>query len=179
VYDFLPDATLGTVANRDAFFGALVFDQWVSNADGRQSIFFRVSVESPTGRGDTTWVTQFIDNNQTFQGQAWRLCDSPAQGIYGRPAVYGDHVSLSQFEPWIQRAMEIDYDAVVKTLRAMPMSWLEGQEREFSTLLFRLFQRRDRLAHLVRTCVVKLQDRQRAMQTAARRPEATGIRGVF
>src|SRR5262249_3304939 len=37
VYDFLPDAQLETVVNRDAFCGMLVFDKWTCNCDSRQS----------------------------------------------------------------------------------------------------------------------------------------------
>ena len=42
VYDFLPDALIPQVANLPDFRGVLVFDKWVGNADGRQSVYFRV-----------------------------------------------------------------------------------------------------------------------------------------
>jgi hypothetical protein len=41
VYDFVPDTLLYKVRNLADFLGALVFDKWVSNADGRQAVFFR------------------------------------------------------------------------------------------------------------------------------------------
>jgi len=41
VYDFLPDALLDKVVNAPEFLGVLAFDKWISNADARQSIFFR------------------------------------------------------------------------------------------------------------------------------------------
>jgi len=44
VYDFVPDTLLHKVRNRDDFLGALVFDKWLSNADGRQAVFFRARV---------------------------------------------------------------------------------------------------------------------------------------
>ena len=44
VYDFLPDALLAQVANLEDFRAILVFDKWVGNADGRQSVFYRAMV---------------------------------------------------------------------------------------------------------------------------------------
>ena len=44
VYDFVPDTLLHQVRNLSDFLGALVFDKWVSNADGRQAVFFRARV---------------------------------------------------------------------------------------------------------------------------------------
>ena len=45
VYDFVPDALLSQVKNLSDFLAILVFDKWVSNADGRQSVFFRARLE--------------------------------------------------------------------------------------------------------------------------------------
>jgi hypothetical protein len=44
VYDFLPDALLDKVVNATEFLGVLAFDKWMSNADARQSIFFRARI---------------------------------------------------------------------------------------------------------------------------------------
>jgi hypothetical protein len=44
VYDFVPDTLLHQVRNLSDFLGVLVFDKWVSNADGRQAVFFRARV---------------------------------------------------------------------------------------------------------------------------------------
>src|SRR5215467_1955793 len=44
VYDFLPDALLPSVVNLEDFRAILVFDKWVGNADGRQSVFYRAMV---------------------------------------------------------------------------------------------------------------------------------------
>src|SRR5215469_10711694 len=38
IYDFLPDALLAQVVNREDFRAILVFDKWASNADGRQCV---------------------------------------------------------------------------------------------------------------------------------------------
>src|SRR5215472_13351969 len=44
VYDFLPDALLGKIANLSEFAGVLAFDKWIGNADARQAIFFRAKL---------------------------------------------------------------------------------------------------------------------------------------
>src|SRR5207244_433812 len=45
IYDFIPDALLHQVANAEHFCASLVFDRWVANADGRQTIFFRAQLK--------------------------------------------------------------------------------------------------------------------------------------
>jgi len=52
VYDFLPDALLAQVVNLEDFRAVLVFDKWVANADGRQSIFYRALVRSSDRPGN-------------------------------------------------------------------------------------------------------------------------------
>ncbi len=52
VYDFLPDALLPKVVNLEDFRAILVFDKWVANADGRQSVFYRAMVRR--GEGGTS-----------------------------------------------------------------------------------------------------------------------------
>ena len=51
VYDFLPDALLAQVANLEDFRAILVFDKWVGNADGRQSVFYRALVRREASPG--------------------------------------------------------------------------------------------------------------------------------
>jgi len=48
VYDFLPDTLLDKVVNAADFLGVLAFDKWISNADARQSIFFRARLRQWT-----------------------------------------------------------------------------------------------------------------------------------
>ncbi len=48
VYDYVPLSVLRTVSNVEAFSGMVAFDKWVSNADGRQAIFFRERVKNQT-----------------------------------------------------------------------------------------------------------------------------------
>jgi hypothetical protein len=56
VYDFLPDALLDRVVNASEFLGVLAFDKWMSNADARQSIFFRARIrqwQPPEGESES------------------------------------------------------------------------------------------------------------------------------
>jgi len=41
VYDYLPVSLMRLLLNADSFLGIAAFDKWVSNANGRQAIFFR------------------------------------------------------------------------------------------------------------------------------------------
>jgi hypothetical protein len=84
VYDFLPDALLGGLANIAHFLGVLVADKWMANADSRQAIFFRSRVKewtpvSPARPPRTAMVAQMMDHGFAFDGPAWDFADSPIQ----------------------------------------------------------------------------------------------------
>src|SRR5450631_1541402 len=70
VYDFLPDALLSQVANLEDFRAILVFDKWVGNADGRQSVFHRAMVRRGEG-GHQVFVARMIDHGYAFNGPNW------------------------------------------------------------------------------------------------------------
>jgi hypothetical protein len=162
VYDFLPDPLLVNVMNRSAFHGALVCDKWLSNADGRQCIFYRARIQTP-GEDNVNrvgWVTQMIDNGLTFQGKDWKFRDSPVQGVYCRTSAYGKSVCLRDFEPWIERLMALQHETITEAVLAMPHDWISGEEREFSDLLDRFWQRRGRIPDLVAESVNWIQERE-------------------
>ena len=74
VYDFIPDAILGNVANLFDFSAVLVVDKWLGNTDHRQAIFFRRhGIHSP-------FVAQMIDNGSAFDGFAGILETRPLSG---------------------------------------------------------------------------------------------------
>jgi branched-chain amino acid aminotransferase len=91
VYDFLPDALLPQVVNLDEFRAILVFDKWVANADGRQSVFYRAMVRRGAA-GRPGFVARMIDHGFAFNGPNWDFPDSPVQGLYARRLVYGSRV---------------------------------------------------------------------------------------
>jgi hypothetical protein len=162
VYDFLPDKILSTVVNREAFFGALVLDQRISQLDGRQSIFFRAKIQSPGTSQDGTvgWVTQFIDNGHAFQAN-WSYADSPMQGIYCRRSVYGEGIQGEDFWPWVERAMQIKRNTVIEAIEGMPKSWIRGEEKKFANLISGLMYRQQRLGQLVLQSVKWIRNEQR------------------
>ena len=77
VYDYLPLSLLRTVSYVEAFSGMVAFDMWVSNADGRQAIFFRERVKNQTansGKGtkrgsSLVYVAKMIDHGFAFEAQ--------------------------------------------------------------------------------------------------------------
>jgi len=125
VYDFVPDTLLHKVRNLRDFLGALVFDKWVSNADGRQAVFFRARVRE------------------------WKFTDSPVQGLYSRKLVYHRVESLDQFEPWIERVMHFPEEVVDQASKQVPPEWIAGEDEEFERMLEQLMRRRKRVGDLI------------------------------
>lgn len=152
IYDFLPDAMLHRLHNRSSFFGALVFDKWVSNADGRQAIFFRLQAPRQ-GDGNSRWISQFIDNGHAFQGADWTFSDSAVQGVYARLAIYGRYVSMLKFRPWIEMVRNLSWELFEEIFAALPHSWIAGEEGALQHLLRRLYRRRALLPELVRESI--------------------------
>jgi hypothetical protein len=161
VYDFLPDALLPDVYNLQHFCGALVLDKWLSNADGRQAVFFRAEVQRPSEASGSVWVAQMIDNVHAFQGAEWTFSDSAVQGLYGRSIVYGPAPVMADFEPWLEAACAIDRPLLEEIARGQPLNWVRGEERELSRLLDRLYRRREILPALVTESLGWLRQRAR------------------
>jgi hypothetical protein len=154
VYDFLPDALLGSVANIEDFRGVLVFDKWVSNADGRQSIFYRARVRrgEEESSGKAAFVARMIDHGYAFNGPNWDFPDSPLQGLYARPGVYEGVGGLGDFEPWLEQVVHFPEEVVDRAWKRIPPDWIEGEEDALERLLERLFERRTRVPDLIAAC---------------------------
>jgi hypothetical protein len=152
VYDFLPDALLPSVVNLDEFRGILVFDKWVSNADGRQSIFYRANVQ--LGRGETRpgFVVRMIDHGFAFNGPNWDFPDSPLQGLYARRLVYDAVRSLEDFQPWLDQLRHFPEEVMDAAWKRIPPEWIAGEEEALDRLLERLFERRRRVPELIDAC---------------------------
>ena len=155
VYDFLPDSLLPGVANLEDFRAILVFDKWVANADGRQSVFYRARVrrgvegESAGGPGFIAWM---IDHGYAFDGPHWDFSDLPLQGLYARRMVYGEVSSLSDFEPWLEQVVNFPEEVIDRAWKRIPPDWLDGEEDALDRLLERLFERRKLVPGLVSAC---------------------------
>lgn len=157
VYDYLPDALLRQVANVDHFLGVLVLDKWLSNADGRQSIFFRARIQDwnpglaahPRQLG---FVACMIDQGFVFNGPHWELIDAPLMGLAPRRSVYERVRSLEDFQPWLDQVIHFPEYVVDQALRQIPPQWFDGDEAALEMLLEKLMRRRARVPDLILDC---------------------------
>jgi len=146
VYDFLPDAQLETVLNRDSFCGMLVFDKWTCNCDSRQSVFHRplISDSSP-------YMATMVDQGFCFNANEWNFPDAPLRGLYSRPAVYAGVVGLESFEPFLGRLENLAADFLEEAASSVPPEWYEGRKDELRTLLRELAERRTQVGEMIVT----------------------------
>ena len=157
VYDFIPDALLGTVVNLPDFLAVLVLDKWMGNADARQSIFFRARVRDwmpatsvhPLRLG---FVAQMVDHGYMFDGPHWEFADAPLQGLYFRPLVYEKITGYDDFQPWLDQVRDFPEEVFDEACRQVPPEWLEGDEHAFERLLERLYARRRHVPDLINGC---------------------------
>jgi hypothetical protein len=150
VYDFLPDALLSQVKNLGDFLAILVFDKWVGNADGRQSVFFRARLEDFAGpTGKMGFVALMIDHGFAFNGPNWDFSDAPLLGLYPRRLVYDSVASLADFQPWLDQVVHFPEETFDTAYKQVPPEWIEGEEDEFERLLEQLLARRRRVPELI------------------------------
>jgi len=155
VYDFVPDTLLPKVRNLSDFLGALVFDKWVSNADGRQAVFFRARVRDwvPAARQTHAltmgFVALMIDQGFAFNGPEWTFTNSPVQGLYARKLVYDGVTSLSEFDPWLERVIHFPEEVVDRAYKQVPPEWIAGDLESFENMLEQLMRRRSRVTDLI------------------------------
>jgi len=157
VYDFLPESLLGGVANLEDFRAIVVFDKWVCNSDGRQSIFYRAMVrDQATQRGQPpprpAFVAQMIDHGFAFNGPNWDFPDGPLCGLYPRRLVYESVRSLKDFEPWLELVTHFPEEVIDQAWKRIPPAWVEDEEDALTALLERLFDRRKRVPELIAAC---------------------------
>jgi hypothetical protein len=154
VYDFVPDSLLGQVNNLNDFLGCLVFDKWVGNADGRQSVFLRAPLaewfpERRVHPQKLGFLTLMIDHGFAFNGPHWEFVDAPAYGLYLRKLVYDGVTGLESFEPWLTRVQNFPDDVLDRAMRSIPPEWIVGEEAALEKLLELLMSRRSRVRRLI------------------------------
>jgi hypothetical protein len=154
VYDFLPDVLLDKVVNASEFLGVLAFDKWMSNADARQSIFFRarlrqwpLAASEPAPR--TGFVALMMDHGYVFDGPHWKFPDSPLQGLYFRPSVYQRVRGWADFEPWLDRVVYFPEEIVDAALKQIPPEWVAEDADALQAMLEKLMSRRRRVPDLI------------------------------
>ncbi len=158
VYDFLPEALLGQVANLADFRAILVFDKWVGNTDGRQAVFYRALVRreevraGERGEAHASFVARMIDHGFAFNGPGWEFSDSPLHGLYPRHSVYDEVRSLADFEPWLEQVRHFPEEAIDLAWKRVPSDWVAGEEDALVLMLERLHERRARLPELIEAC---------------------------
>jgi hypothetical protein len=157
VYDFLPDTLLAQVANRKHFFGMLVLDKWLANADARQSIYFRArlrewDVEGGAHPRKIGFLAQMIDHGFVFDGPHWEFPDAPLQGLAPRWSVYEDITGWDDFQPWLDQVIHFPESEVDRARRQTPPAWIEGDEEVLDDLLERLLRRRRKVPDLISDC---------------------------
>jgi hypothetical protein len=160
VYDYLPDSLLRQVLNADCFLGMVVFDKWVSNADGRQAIFFRDHLTSwrcasaatarPAPAGERGFVAVMIDHGFAFTAQLWEFRDLPQVGIYPRPWLYEQVTGYDSFEPWLGWIRDFSLDVLDDAFKRIPLEWYEGDIAALEHLLSQLYSRRTLVPDLLR-----------------------------
>lgn len=152
VYDFLPDALLRGVTNLREFAGALVFDKWMGNADGRQAVFFRRRPPEDSQAGAPRFFAWMIDQGYVLNGPHWDFPDLPLQGLYYRPTVYEPVTGWESFQPWLDRILHFPEDVMDQACKRVPLEWIEGEEQALEAVLERLLDRRRHVTRLLTDC---------------------------
>jgi HipA-like kinase len=141
VLDFLPDRLLRRIPNLAAvFLGALVFDKWTCNCDGRQMIFTRQAGEE--GSAYQPWL---IDNGLCFNDGEWNFPDSPVRSVYPRRLVYESVRGFHSFEPFLSQVENLEAQQIEDCVEGIPAAWCGDNPEEIHRLTERLYQRRRRL----------------------------------
>jgi hypothetical protein len=147
VFDWVPDDTLDELENRDVFKGTLVFDQWLCNTDGRQTVFYR----SPKTR---RYRALMIDQGYCFNDGEWNFPDAPLWGLYLRRRVYEDVTGWNSFEPWLTRIEQMNPGVIERFFLDVPRAWCgydgpEAGEAQLEGLYTRVVKRREKVRDLL------------------------------
>ena len=142
VVDFLPDRLLRDVLkNHPKFFlGALVFDKWTCNCDGRQVIFYRLLDQE-----GSSYSATLIDHGFCFNDGDWNFPDSPIRSLYPRRMVYREVEGLESFEPFLSRVENMEASELEECVRGIPEEWCGERPAELSRLVERLDERRRKI----------------------------------
>lgn len=159
VYDYLPWSLLQLVINLRTFCGMVAFDKWVSNADGRQAVFFRDRASRWILPDDTSssvtprslaYAANMIDHGFAFNAQNWEFPDSAERGLYSRREVYQDVAGFDDFQPWLGRIEDCPVHVLDDAAKRIPPEWFDNDWDALDRLFDQLYARRKRVADLVR-----------------------------
>jgi hypothetical protein len=157
----------------------MVADKWLSNADFRQTIYFRSRVLIDGG-ARTAWKAQMIDHGLMFQGRRWTFCDSPAQGVYGNPIAQGGQPTRACFDPWINRLKGLRSEMFDEIKEEVPHEWLEaGEETVLQQLMYQIDNRRGKVARLVDESISYVRAKSRLVDCRLAIPEVIRTRRAY
>jgi len=142
VLDYLPPDQLGRVRNLQIFAGALAFDKWTGNADGRQVAFSRKLRERK-------YSATLIDQGYCFNAGEWTFSDFPLRGVYPRNEVYTTVTGWSSFEPWLTRIETLEDDLIWAAAGEVPPEWYSSSWSELETLIQTLIRRKVMVRDLI------------------------------
>src|SRR5579863_2189327 len=179
LHDFLPDEKLREVKNLYDFAGMLVFDKWVCNTNGRQTVFFEDTAlaagvapgaaaaglspgevargtlahgevaREEAGRG-RAYKTLMIDQGFCFNAGEWNFPDAPLRGLYARSRVYEGVTGMDSFGPWLERLEKRITEKVLAELaEEIPPAWYEDDYDAVLRLLEQLQRRKPRVEELI------------------------------
>ncbi|MBX6361756.1 MAG: phosphatidylinositol kinase [Acidobacterium ailaaui] len=140
VVDYLPEHLLLAVTNLSSFAGALAFDRWTGNADGRQAVFVKVR---------NRYQAIHIDQGMCFNGGEWRFKDAPLRGAYARNVVYRQVTGWHSFEPWLTRIEECSLETLLNFAFSIPPEWFGNDIPALERLVHDLDLRRSRVRDLI------------------------------
>jgi HipA-like kinase len=145
VVDFLPDRMLRQVTNLEsAFLGALAFDKWTCNCDGRQFVFHRQA-----DRKTTVYSATLIDQGFCFNDGEWSFSDIPLRGVYPRRLVYASVLGLRSFEPYLSKIENVTLGELKRCAGDIPEDWCGGEPEKLGELVAALFERRRRVRQAI------------------------------
>ena len=144
VLDYMPESMLDSahVRNFEVFAGALAFDKWVCNADGRQVVYWR------RGR-ERKYTIALVDQGHCFNAGEWNFPDSPLRGVFAFNAVYSGVRGWESFQPWLERIEDFSSAELASFAEAIPPEWYEGDWDALAALIEKLTARRSRVRELV------------------------------
>lgn len=94
----------------------------MSNADGRQAIFFRERSEGSSSF--LAYSARMVDHGFAFDAQNWQFSDSPEQGLYTRREVYKTVTGYESFEPWLSRIHDCPAQILDEARKKTPAEWI-------------------------------------------------------
>jgi hypothetical protein len=141
VYDILPAALLKSIRNRDDFFGALVFDSWISNRDFRQAVFVRTA----PGEG---FQASMIDHSKAFDGSLWSFTDGVIPCLSCMRELY-ESMTPQAIECWLARVEHLPTQVILDAAEAVPEEWIQGDRVALDSLLEALIGRQRRIGEII------------------------------